>query len=720
MVAVGLSETAVAPYLARIFASHGVAVGCVNSPTNITVSGKEDAITALKQVLDQEHIFARQLPVGVAYHSVQMEEVAGEYLALVQALDPPNSLPFAGEAPLMYSSVTGQVVSAGQLRNGEYWVANMCSRIRFSDALTKLCMTKNDHDSLDSVNSSSEVSHLVEIGPHSALQRPIKKTVSHVGYSTALKLGVSGAETILHLVGELKCLGYMVNLLAANRITKDTDAQMLVHLPAYPFNHSQAYWSEGRNSRNIRFRKYPHHELLGTSSADWNSLEAKWSNLISYSESPWIRDHKYNDLELYPAAGMIVMAIEATRQLLASITTRRIKGYRFLDVTLVRALRLTMTAEGVETQFYMRPNKLQGLGSSGRSKFWLYTMSNKEWVKNCRGTVITEFEDDTLVDSSFLEAEGWRVRYKEAFARGKKNCKFRVNSKQMYDSLNAFGFGFGPNFQTLDEVSYSEDGDATATISLGAWKNKVPAETRETQRHVIHPTDLDGWKADLDLLESDQIAVHCNSVVNPTQLNLEELIDDSELTCLYFMGEALTATSQMNDESLPPHLDYYKKWMRYYYHAQDAQALLATPQGRKFMDDTQFREARIKRFELSGSEGIVYTAVGRNLVRILRGEVDALELLLEGHMVQDFYSSSSFAANYQRISAFVELSVHKNPNQSILEIGAGTGGATGPILDVLGPENHADAHGTPKYDQYTYTDISPSFFQGAKERFSRH
>ena len=62
----------------------------------------------------------------------------------------------------------------------------------------------------------------------------------------------------------------------------------------------------------------------------------------------------------------------------------------------------------------------------------------------------------------------------------------------MYENIETFGFGFGPTFQSLHDVFYSESGKATATIQLHEWMAKVPADARDIQQHVIHPTALDG------------------------------------------------------------------------------------------------------------------------------------------------------------------------------------------------------------------------------------
>ncbi|KAJ5494794.1 Acyl transferase/acyl hydrolase/lysophospholipase [Penicillium fimorum] len=53
---------------------------------------------------------------------------------------------------------------------------------------------------------------------------------------------------------------------------------------------------------------------------------------------------------------------------------------------------------------------------------------------------------------------------------------------------------------------------------------------------------------------------------------------------------------------------------------------------------------------------------------------------------------------------------HRFPHMNILEIGSGTGGATGIILQCL---NGA-------FSSYTYTDISSGFFEKAKEKFAEH
>lgn len=71
---------------------------------------------------------------------------------------------------------------------------------------------------------------------------------------------------------------------------------------------------------------------------------------------------------------------------------------------------------------------------------------------------------------------------------------------------------------------------------------------------------------------------------------------------------------------------------------------------------------------------------------------------------------NSFSAEY---TEFLGLLSHKNRNLRILEIGAGTGGATIVVLDAL-----TSAFEERMYSEYHYTDDSAGFFVNAKvDRF---
>ncbi|KAI9708162.1 MAG: putative Hybrid PKS-NRPS biosynthetic cluster [Bogoriella megaspora] len=101
--------------------------------------------------------------------------------------------------------------------------------------------------------------------------------------------------------------------------------------------------------------------------------------------------------------------------------------------------------------------------------------------------------------------------------------------------------------------------------------------------------------------------------------------------------------------------------------------------------------------------------VGEHLIPVIRGETTMLEFMREGDLLNKFYAEALGFREYTDTLAqqVCELS-HRYPHMDILEIGAGTGGATKRIFSRLGK----------RFGSYTYTDISAGFFEDAKELFN--
>ena len=117
-----------------------------------------------------------------------------------------------------------------------------------------------------------------------------------------------------------------------------------------------------------------------------------------------------------------------------------------------------------------------------------------------------------------------------------------------------------------------------------------------------------------------------------------------------------------------------------------------------------------------GPNGIVLCHIGENLSRILRQEIDPLSVLQEEDRLERYYQAwEPLHQSYQQAAAYIRLLGIKNPHLDILEIGAGKGGATQPILEAL------SGAGTrpPNFTNYDFTDISAAFFEKSRERLGR-
>ncbi|KAI0201376.1 polyketide synthase [Astrocystis sublimbata] len=483
-------------------------IACLNSPDSHTVSGDLGKIDALVDMLKSENIFARKLNVEMAYHSRHMRPIYDEYVSLIESAEP-GSKPYSHEVQF-FSSTRNAEISASELQDPSYWADNLVSPVRFSEAVTQL-LTKSKSTEQSLPNGITDI---LEIGPHNALHGPLRTILkSHekgdsIKLHTVLKRGACAATTALTAAGSLWARGYRVDLLATNSSWLEVGrAAMLTDLPSYPFNHSSEYWFESRISRNTRFPRHPRHELLGAPSPDWNKHNALWRHRISVSENPWLADHKVFDDILYPAAGMLAMAIEASRQL--ADLDKSLEGFKFSDVSFHQALKVPGEG-GVESHFYLRPcNSADTLRGLGWSEFQLFTLAEEDWIEHCRGYIRIEYEEkgrDTT--------RGFYTPLQTMTPNGVSDGHNRmrtVSKRQVYATFKKYGNVFGPQFQTLEEVRVSKRSSAAQVkVRNPTQRIKAAMPYQHLQEHIVHPASLDG------IIQANLVPLMCDTQKSST------------------------------------------------------------------------------------------------------------------------------------------------------------------------------------------------------------
>ncbi|EAW09117.1 putative hybrid NRPS/PKS enzyme [Aspergillus clavatus NRRL 1] len=104
-------------------------------------------------------------------------------------------------------------------------------------------------------------------------------------------------------------------------------------------------------------------------------------------------------------------------------------------------------------------------------------------------------------------------------------------------------------------------------------------------------------------------------------------------------------------------------------------------------------------------------AVGENLPAVVRGQLTMLEPMIQDNMLNDFYVIAHGMPRYTKyLAAMASQISHRYPHMNVLEIGAGTGGATKSFLKELGEG----------FSTYTFTDISSGFFEKASQVFASY
>jgi acyl transferase domain-containing protein/NADPH:quinone reductase-like Zn-dependent oxidoreductase len=835
MLSVAMSAADAVEYLKQhvgSFASRSIVVACINSPRNVTLSGSAAYVDKIKNAADADGIFARKLKVDNGYHSPLMITIADEYRIAIGHLEPSAKAKASSKEvpPIFYSSLEGNTVAVTTLQSSDYWVDNLISPVQFSKAFSLMCSSSSAGASVKKLGSASRVAakhpkitEVLEIGPHAALRGPIREImeltpeVNGIAYESVLRRGASSVATALGAANWLWCRGHEVDMSIASAAD---GSSLMVNAPGYPFNHSNTYWNESRISKGYRFRPSVRHELFGAPVPDWDPANAVWRNYMRVSEIPWVKHHRITGATIYPAAGMLVMAIEASRQM--ADTSRIVKGFRIVDARFNVALRVPATQNGIETHFYMQPSRdYPDTVARTVRKFSLSSYEGGEWREHCHGLVLTEYEQPyTIVDGGREDVE-FQVACKQRLASVEKASKVDTSFRQLYEHLSTVGLDFGATFQTLRDIRCGAIGEAVATVERQDLESLMPLGF--LQEHLIHPTVLDGilqsiivsltkggreidqvmvpseigdlWiSADPSTSKFDSVRVSCSGRflgirqaearivgldtaggkavctvdnfvittvarsegaslsdaarrlcfnvdyrVDPARLNQDtadktlqpdaacgptsqqaQLIQEVEMMCFLYIKRFWDRIyDESRDAKSVPYHKKYIAWIKHQLDKYDAGLVPhAMPEWReRAADDDYISQMETKLLTEGSAEGKLVVYVGRELPAILAGESDALELLFKDKLVENVYRSGVGAElGYDRMVAYIDALAHKNPALRVLEIGAGTGGATRPILKCLTTQGNGEI-GTPRFSHYAFTDISIGFFENAREMF---
>ncbi|KAI1468109.1 putative polyketide synthase [Daldinia caldariorum] len=486
MLAVGLGAGDIQAYISRVTEGKAT-IACKNSPSSVTLSGDSVAIAQLEKLLKDDGHFARKLKVDVAYHSPHMQVIADRYYRAISEITP---LPEGRSIVKMFSSLTGNLAHNSEF-GPSYWVANMVGQVNFTAAVERM-FTYSEEKTKGRARKGF-VKHFIELGPHSALKGPLnqilgqdtwKSFAKDYTYQSILLRGANACETAFAVAGELYQSGYSVDVNAVNEQSLSDD--FLVDLPPFSWNHNAKHWAESLFSKAHRFRDHPRQDLLGLQTHERLTNEPRYRNTLRVTEVPWIEQHKVQGTILYPAAGMVIMAIEAMSQDAAK--DRAIDSYELRDVIIGKAIVVPNDEDGVETMLSIKPYRT---GSRALTSTWqeFQIYSRKEaWELNCSGlirinykeTANTTFEDESVMLATKLSEEYHRMR--EDYSRAQ-------HPRQFYDHLHAVGLQYGPVFQNLIEI---KKGNFWSACKLRIPDTKSIMPHNFEYPHIIHPATLDG------------------------------------------------------------------------------------------------------------------------------------------------------------------------------------------------------------------------------------
>ncbi|KAF7719430.1 Polyketide synthase [Penicillium ucsense] len=412
-----------------------ICVAAHNSPASVTFSGDVDAINRAQGVLEEEGKLAQILKVDTAYHSAHMAKCCTFYSATLSNGRIQPCHPAKG-APRWYSSVrNGKAINSCDGLDCQYWIDNMVSPVLFCSTV-EACMISEDR----------AISCDVEVGPHPALQGPVKETtISALGreipYTGTLRRERSSLTAFSEMLGFLwssfgQAAVSLGNFQRAN--FPKTSIEMLRGLPTYPWAHEKEYLVESRLIKTFHGHLTHFHDLLGVPTADGAAEEWRWRNILRINEIKWLSGHSLQGQVVFPATAHICLAMEAAIQLAQG---RQVEAIHLFDLDIRKAIAIH---DSTSTELLISLTRVTSAGSKSReitADFTAYSTISKDASNlafNCCGCISVLLADDdnslfrfsprnppggqlTAVDGPFRALTN--ISRKSSFATGSVRCE---------------------------------------------------------------------------------------------------------------------------------------------------------------------------------------------------------------------------------------------------------------------------------------------------------
>ncbi|KAJ5357821.1 hypothetical protein N7541_004979 [Penicillium brevicompactum] len=221
------------------------------------------------------------------------------------------------------------------------------------------------------------------------------------------------------------------------------------------------------------------------------------------------------------------------------------------------------------------------------------------------------------------------------------------------------------------------------------------------------------WAPDISYMDLGSLNKAIGSPANPKE---GDVILDLKRACFHYIQEALSCLSSKEIQQLEWHHKRFHTWMKLQVNLALSDELASFSSA--WIKDSDEEKAHLfKRVASSSVNGEAVFRLGTRLIPLLTKMISPLELLMEDKLLHKYYRGAlKFDRCNVHLARIAEHLIHKNPRAKILEIGAGTGGTTLPILNAIG--NGKKCGWGPYASEYHFTDISSGFFAEAQAQFA--
>src|SRR5580704_11322575 len=266
-----------------------VSLAAVNGPAAITLAGDGDALEKIFSALEQRQIYARFLPVTIAYHSPAMDKIREEFVESVADLQGRN-------AQIRLMSDTTASWLEGTECDAEYWWRAIRNPVLFADGITQLI--------------EDGVQTFVEVSPHPVLSPSIVDCLGARGVSGLALQSIRRKEDerslMLRTLGALYTAGFSPDWAGVQR-----QPGRFVHLPAYPWQREKHWFgatAKANGQSHVLELAAGSHPTLGTRS---RAARPTWESRIGAGSTEYLKEHFVQGSIVFPGAGYVDMALGA-------------------------------------------------------------------------------------------------------------------------------------------------------------------------------------------------------------------------------------------------------------------------------------------------------------------------------------------------------------------------------------------------------------------------
>lgn len=432
-----------------------LAIGVINGPENVVISGASSRIAETMEKLRAEGIRCKRLKIAGAGHSALMEPILDEFEAIA------SRIKFQAPRLAVISNVTGTVASADELCSPAYWRRHARETVRFADGVKAL--------------QASGCNILIEVGPNPTLLGMAREIVddASLAWVPSIQKERGEWEQLLNSVGAVYVNGGPVDW---GTFYRDSGHPRRVPLPPYPFQHER-YWVANDGPAASIPSAAPTvsgHPFLGGKLGILGAFELGLERLPAF-----INEHVVFGKVVFPGVGFVETAFAAVREHWGQ------GACELRDVSLQKALVLDGDLQTLALHVEVLPEEGDVL------QVRIFSGSR------------TAMEETAPIEHVRLEVHRTQAaRDTVALDFLRTMCPEPLSPETHYQTLHKLGLHLGRSFQGLRKI-WRGDNQAFAEIELDE------ALRNELGQYLVHPTMLDSG---LQLSGVAQGAMHALAV----------------------------------------------------------------------------------------------------------------------------------------------------------------------------------------------------------------